>query len=189
MRCVTLALLSIPLLAQCVPLVKRTGSVQTSLSTSSSITQSTATSLTAFASTAVSSASQTPLPTTTTSCVVVPASETPQPEPQPEIITSPDGSESVFIAPGNNSQTSSKPSTRPLVMGYYPSWSSDILAPEKINFTRYDWVVYAFATLNETYQLSFDDSSSSDLLRRVVSAAHVSGGRVQLSIGGWDGSR
>lgn len=182
MRSTTFVLLLIPLLAQCAPLVNRAGSVQPSLSSSSdilsssssvpSISLSTSTSEIAFTSSAVS--------TVTT--------------PQPEIITSPEGSESVFIAPGLSNDLPSNggfftQGVRPIVMGYYPSWSSRILTPEQINFEIYDVVVYAFATLNETLQLTFDDPSCFDLLRRLVNVAHAKGKYVQLSIGGWNGSR
>jgi hypothetical protein len=48
--------------------------------------------------------------------------------PQPEIVTSPDGSESIFIVPGSSNDTESdSPDSsafaqgmRPLLMGYYP---------------------------------------------------------------------
>ncbi|KAJ4478252.1 glycoside hydrolase family 18 protein [Lentinula aciculospora] len=74
-------------------------------------------------------------------------------------------------------------------MGYYPYWVSLTFPPEKIDFTKYDWVDFAFVTLNQTYQLSFEDSTCPDLLRRTVAAAHAKGKYVKASIGGWGGSQ
>ncbi|KAF9076770.1 glycoside hydrolase family 18 protein [Rhodocollybia butyracea] len=74
-------------------------------------------------------------------------------------------------------------------MGYYPSWNSMILPPEQIDFTKFDWVDFAFVTLNQTSQLTFEDNSSSDILRRLVKSAHTSGKYAKVSIGGWDGSQ
>lgn len=115
--------------------------------------------------------------------------------PQPEIVTSPDGSEAVFIDPGPPYDSSisdgdaSTQAARSLVMGYYPYWVGSAFPPEQIDFTKYDWVDFAFASLNQTFQLSFEDASCPDLLRRTVAAAHAKGKYVKASIGGWGGSQ
>ncbi|KAJ3931094.1 MAG: glycoside hydrolase family 18 protein [Lentinula lateritia] len=74
-------------------------------------------------------------------------------------------------------------------MGYYPYWVGSAFPPEQIDFTKYDWVDFAFASLNQTFQLSFEDASCPDLLRRTVAAAHAKGKYVKASIGGWGGSQ
>ncbi|KAJ3774473.1 glycoside hydrolase family 18 protein [Lentinula raphanica] len=74
-------------------------------------------------------------------------------------------------------------------MGYYPYWVSYTFPPEQVDFTKYDWVDFAFVTLNSTYQLFFEDSSCPDLLHRMVAAAHSKGKHVKASIGGWGGSQ
>ncbi|KAJ2967315.1 hypothetical protein NUW54_g13538 [Trametes sanguinea] len=43
-------------------------------------------------------------------------------------------------------------SSRPLLMAYYPDWAGDAFPPEKVDFSRFDWIDFAFAvrTLRET---------------------------------------
>lgn len=56
--------------------------------------------------------------------------------------------------------------------------------------TRFDWIDFAFVTPDQKFNLAFDDPSSSpDILKRVVSAAHAKGTKVKVSIGGWGGSK
>jgi chitinase len=49
-------------------------------------------------------------------------------------------------------------------------------------------VATAFAIPNEKFELEFTQESSSQLLHRLVAAAHGQGRNVKLSIGGWTGS-
>lgn len=78
----------------------------------------------------------------------------------------------------------------PLLSAYYPDWAASDLPPEKIDMTRFDWIDFAFATLDKNFNLVWDDPDSSpDILNRLVAAAHAKGTKVKLSIGGWDGSR
>ncbi|KIL68084.1 glycoside hydrolase family 18 protein [Amanita muscaria Koide BX008] len=80
--------------------------------------------------------------------------------------------------------------TRPLVMGYYSDWASGDLPPEKIDFTHFDWIDFAFALPDETFRLVWDDPDTApDLLRRLVNAAHAKQKKVKLSVGGWTGSK
>ncbi|KAF8812560.1 glycoside hydrolase family 18 protein [Phlegmacium glaucopus] len=75
-------------------------------------------------------------------------------------------------------------------MGYYPDWADPTFPPEKIDFRRYDWIDFAFASLNEDFALVWDDMVNSPKhLSRLVTAAHAEGSKVKLSIGGWTGSQ
>lgn len=78
----------------------------------------------------------------------------------------------------------------PLIMAYYPVWSANVLPPEHINFSRVDWIDFAFAMPNETFGLNWDGSDNApDILMRLVNVAHQQDKRVKLSVGGWGGSR
>jgi len=75
-------------------------------------------------------------------------------------------------------------------MGYYPAWGANILAPENINFSRIDWIDFAFALPNETFGLDWDGSDNARaILTRLTDVAHQHGKKVKLSVGGWGGSR
>lgn len=64
------------------------------------------------------------------------------------------------------------------------------LAPESIDFSRFDWIDFAFAFPDASYNITWDDPiQTPDLLRRLVAAAHGAGKKVKLSIGGWTGSQ
>ena len=78
----------------------------------------------------------------------------------------------------------------PLIMGYYPVWRADALPPENIDFSRVDWIDFAFAIPNEAFGLDWDGSDNAPgILMRLVGEAHQHGKKVKLSIGGWGGSR
>ncbi|EIW71982.1 hypothetical protein TREMEDRAFT_66653 [Tremella mesenterica DSM 1558] len=72
--------------------------------------------------------------------------------------------------------------------GYYPDWSGGYLAPESIDWSKFDVVDFAFALPTSSFGLEFTQDDSSDLLSRLVTGAHANGKRVKLSIGGWTGS-
>ena len=75
-------------------------------------------------------------------------------------------------------------------MGYYPDWAYPAFPPEKIDFRRYDWIDFAFASPNAHCALVWDDMDTSPkLVKRLVTAAHAGGSKVKLSIGGWSGSQ
>ncbi|KAJ8086766.1 hypothetical protein PM082_005589 [Marasmius tenuissimus] len=76
---------------------------------------------------------------------------------------------------------------RPLVMAYYCGWLVDTLPPEKIDYSRYDIIDYAFVILDANYNLDFAGMDS-DVLKRLVTCAHQHGTKVKVSIGGWTGS-
>ena len=75
-------------------------------------------------------------------------------------------------------------------MAYYPSYTSSVFPPEKMDFARYDWVDFAFAVPQQDFSLGWDGSDDApDLLRRLVANAHAKGKKVKVSVGGWTGSR
>ncbi|KAL1749252.1 glycoside hydrolase family 18 protein [Schizophyllum fasciatum] len=74
-----------------------------------------------------------------------------------------------------------------LVGAYYPDWSTGTIAPENIDFSKYDLLFFAFATPNQNNGLNWDDGSQ-NTLTRLVKAAHNAGTKVVLSVGGWGGS-
>ncbi|KAI0733000.1 glycoside hydrolase superfamily [Fomitopsis betulina] len=75
-------------------------------------------------------------------------------------------------------------------MAYYPDWAAPLFPPEKIDFGRFDWIDFAFAVLDQNFDLTWDGSDEAPgLLQRLVTVAHDSGAKVKLSIGGWTGSQ
>ncbi|KAI0638625.1 glycoside hydrolase family 18 protein [Trametes polyzona] len=77
----------------------------------------------------------------------------------------------------------------PLYAAYYPDWSSDQIPPNSLDFSKFDILLFAFATPNSSSTISFDSGSTSTL-KTLVNSAHNSGHgtKVVLSIGGWSGS-
>ncbi|KAL0574085.1 hypothetical protein V5O48_007870 [Marasmius crinis-equi] len=73
---------------------------------------------------------------------------------------------------------------------YYPDWSADSNPPEKIDFSKFDVIFFAFAIPNQSSGLNWDPDSQ-NILRRLVSGARNSGKgtRIVLSVGGWGGSQ
>ncbi|KAJ6515764.1 glycoside hydrolase [Mycena sanguinolenta] len=75
-------------------------------------------------------------------------------------------------------------------MAYYPDWAGPDSPPEKIDFTRFDWIDFAFALPTEAFDLTWDNPDAAPrLLERLVTAAHSKGKKVKLSVGGWTGSK
>lgn len=108
--------------------------------------------------------------------------------------TGPTSTDDPGLASNDTSNTPTdatrRPVSGPLVMTYYPDWVADSFPPEKIDFSRFDWIDFAFAVPDQNYGLGWDGSSSApDLLGRLVSLAHGKGKKVKLSIGGWTGSK
>jgi chitinase len=78
----------------------------------------------------------------------------------------------------------------PLMMAYYPVWVAETFPPERINFSLFDWIDFAFAMPNAGYELDWDGSEMApEILTRLVTAAHQQGTKVKLSVGGWSGSK
>ncbi|EMD40292.1 glycoside hydrolase family 18 protein [Gelatoporia subvermispora B] len=77
----------------------------------------------------------------------------------------------------------------PIAAAYYPDWATDTNPPQSLDFTKFDILLFAFATPNSSSTLSWDSGATSTL-KTLVSSAHNSGHgtKVVLSIGGWDGS-
>ena len=81
-------------------------------------------------------------------------------------------------------------SSMSLMMAYYPAWVADAFPPERINFSLFDWIDFAFAVPNANYSLDWDGSETApDTLTRLVDVAHQRGTKVKLSVGGWTGSK
>jgi hypothetical protein len=94
-----------------------------------------------------------------------------------------------FSKPHDLPSTTTGTSLTPLMMAYYPSWVSTVFPPEGIDFSRFDWIDFAFAVPNDDFALDWDGSDlAPELLSRLVGAAHQQGKKVKLSLGGWDGS-
>ncbi|EIM83169.1 glycoside hydrolase [Stereum hirsutum FP-91666 SS1] len=76
-----------------------------------------------------------------------------------------------------------------IAASYYPDWAEDTIAPENIDYSKFDILLYAFATPNSSSTLTWD-SGSQALLQRLVSSANSSGAgtKIVLSVGGWSGS-
>ncbi|KZT70282.1 glycoside hydrolase family 18 protein [Daedalea quercina L-15889] len=80
-------------------------------------------------------------------------------------------------------------STTPIAAAYYPDWATGTIAPQNIDFSKFDILLFAFATPNSSNGLNWDSGATSTL-QTLVSSAHNSGydTKVVLSIGGWSGS-
>ncbi|KAK7060515.1 hypothetical protein VNI00_001280 [Paramarasmius palmivorus] len=90
----------------------------------------------------------------------------------------------------DNSSDASASRIKPLVMTYYSDWLSDVLPPEDIDYTLFDWIDWAFLLPTEHLAVTFDDAENCPrLLKRLVASAHASGSKVKASVGGWTGSR
>jgi hypothetical protein len=94
---------------------------------------------------------------------------------------------------GNTTQDlpgSTATSLTPLMMAYYPTWVANVFPPERIDFSRLDWIDFAFAVPNDNYSLDWDGSDMApNILTRLVALAHQHGKKVKLSVGGWGGSK
>ena len=81
-------------------------------------------------------------------------------------------------------------SSMSLMMAYYPAWVAKTFPPERIDFSLFDWIDFAFAVPNANYSLDWDGSETApDTLTRLVDVAHQRGTKVKLSVGGWSGSK
>jgi len=78
------------------------------------------------------------------------------------------------------------PYQKPVVVGYYPDWTTSSLPPAKIPFSKLTHINYAFATVSESAEIKLETTST---LTEVVSLAHKQGVKVLVSVGGWTGSR
>ncbi|KAJ7099549.1 glycoside hydrolase family 18 protein [Mycena belliarum] len=76
-----------------------------------------------------------------------------------------------------------------IAAAYYPDWSADSFPPESLDYSKFDMLLFAFATPNSSNTLSWDSGSQS-ILQRLVASAKSSGKgtKIVLSVGGWGGS-
>jgi chitinase len=72
------------------------------------------------------------------------------------------------------------------VVGFYPSWKTDVLKISSIPWEKLTRIVYAFAIPNADGTLNTGDLINTG---RLVAAAHAKGVEVYFSVGGGDGSR
>ncbi|KAJ7030057.1 glycoside hydrolase family 18 protein [Mycena alexandri] len=72
---------------------------------------------------------------------------------------------------------------------YYPSWTASSHPPEKLDYSKFDILFFAFAIPNSSSTLTWD-SSTQAMLKRLVASAKQSGKgtKIVLSVGGWSGS-
>lgn len=111
------------------------------------------------------------------------------PSPGSSVVASVSPEADPAVAHPNVTQDPASSST-PLMMAYYPAWVAETFPPERINFSLFDWIDFAFAVPNADYSLDWDGSEKApDILSRVVDLAHQRGTKVKLSIGGWGGSK
>lgn len=73
-------------------------------------------------------------------------------------------------------------STRPVVLGYYPSWKSG-LEPPQINYGQFTHICHAFIMADTSGSLKMEGNMPS---RDLTSRAHAAGVKVLLSLGGMD---
>ena len=96
----------------------------------------------------------------------------------------------VPIDKAGNYCVSATCASKKLIMAYYPDWVGSTFPPERIDFTRFDWIDFAFAVPDAKFALTWDDPQTGpDLLKRLVKSAHSHGTKVKLSLGGWSGSK
>ncbi|KAA1086832.1 hypothetical protein PGT21_013035 [Puccinia graminis f. sp. tritici] len=110
----------------------------------------------------------------------------PLPLPQPALVPAP--SLSVGSPPLLDVSLPAAP-PGPITISYFPDWSLDILAPEQVQYKKFDIIYFAFAIPNENVGVDFTQPDSKQTLDRLVSGAHAAGSRVVLSVGGWGGSK
>ncbi|KAF8974431.1 glycoside hydrolase [Flammula alnicola] len=76
-----------------------------------------------------------------------------------------------------------------LIMAYYPDWAGSAFPPDKINFSRFDWIDFAFAVPACEFYLDLGWTRCPRASQSLVTTAHSQGAKVKLSIGGWTGSK
>ncbi|KAJ1919563.1 hypothetical protein H4219_001919 [Mycoemilia scoparia] len=91
---------------------------------------------------------------------------------------------SANAAPASDAAAPKKcPGHRPLVVGYYPTWSGSPL--QNITWSKLTHANFAFGILQENGTFTLDGESFID---EVVKEAHNHGVSMQISLGGWSAS-
>ncbi|CAO1619336.1 unnamed protein product [Parajaminaea phylloscopi] len=88
----------------------------------------------------------------------------------------------------NPAKETTPASSSQIVGGYWPSWTASQLPPEKIDWTKYDIMCYAFAEPGTDATVSIPSWDAS-LLKRMVTSAHAGNTKILLSLGGWGQSK
>ncbi|PPR01818.1 hypothetical protein CVT24_001682 [Panaeolus cyanescens] len=78
---------------------------------------------------------------------------------------------------------------KPIAGSYYPSWSKDVVPPNKVDFSKFDVIFYAFACPTQDGGLKWEEDGEATL-KELVKNARESGHptKIVLSVGGWSGS-
>ncbi|KAG2005561.1 endochitinase, variant 2 [Coprinopsis cinerea AmutBmut pab1-1] len=99
-----------------------------------------------------------------------------------------DGSPKTSERAMTNAETIAKVSSTMIYAAYYPAWSAGTHPPEKLDFSKFDILFYAFVMPNSSSGITWDGGDK-DILRRLVAAARKSGygTKIVLSVGGWGG--
>ncbi|KIM46067.1 glycoside hydrolase family 18 protein [Hebeloma cylindrosporum] len=142
------------------------------------------------------------VPTVFTPTVTVPKSSSPSLDVSPQIPSAGPAYDTIFSFPQERTSVFQKVSgglsssmgyacpSKMLVMAYYPDWIGSDFPPNKIDFSRFDWIDFAFAVPNSDFDLKWDEpKNASALLKELVLVAHTQGAKAKLSIGGWTGSK
>ncbi|VDB85453.1 unnamed protein product [Peniophora sp. CBMAI 1063] len=93
-------------------------------------------------------------------------------------------------AAGNVTGSMGNNAIAPMLAMYYPDWLSKAFPPERLDFSRIDYIDFAFAVPQEDFTLDWDGSEDApETLDRLVTMAHSKGKKVKVSVGGWSGSK
>ena len=89
---------------------------------------------------------------------------------------------SLILVIGSTTAMAQSHTTRPIVLGYYPSWKSG-LEPASINYSQFTHLCHAFVTADTSGTVKCDGNLPS---RELAEWAHATGAKVLLSLGGMD---
>jgi len=94
---------------------------------------------------------------------------------------------SVRSSVGSESLKRANPG-RPLALSWYASWHSNDCPLSSVSWSKYDSVIYAFASTTSDVNKIGLEQSDKDLLPKFVETAKSHNVRPMLAIGGWGGS-
>ncbi|KAH9958054.1 chitinase [Russula dissimulans] len=93
----------------------------------------------------------------------------------------------VLAAPSRSLARGACPST--VAATWYVSWHSSDFTLQDVSWSKYTWVIYAFATTTPDSSVLGLADSDMTLLPQFVETAHQYGVNALLSVGGWGGSQ
>ena len=53
------------------------------------------------------------------------------------------------------------------MMAYFPTWTASTFPPDKVDFTRYDWIDFAFAVPLADFSLGWDGADDAPAVAAV----------------------